>query len=692
MYVEDFRIAIGLELKPNAVENLKEQITSIQTNPIKLTFDTKGVQKITRSIRDETEKIQLAYKELLSVIQNIGSLKVKIAGLDSKKDTSQIATLTTQLEKLQQRHDNLRASFNQKFDVGQLVGLNEAWQKVSNKVDEVNSKMAGKSKQQQLKIDTQQIQTEYNKLLEIANRVNNIRITLAGLDSTKDSQRIIELSSQLNQLNTDYNRLYDVTHKRFTTDQIDNLNRVFDITNNKIADVNAHMADTTAIKQTTSAYKELLSISNQLSKLEPKTVTLSGKVNKNELAEVTAQVERLRNTYQQLLVEFNGRLSPEQMATLSAETYKANDALNILKAKMNDIQAEASEGILLKLDDNNVNSYTNEIRNLETEYSKLKTSNSTASESINKVKVALEGIKSARASGDTNALIEANDRYTIALKNANEQIKANAKSQKELYEAQNLASSKAALSTRMDAWLRDNSAAAGQFGSQIRQLQAELQTCDKQRLGGIRSEFEALTNQARMAGKATLSLTDKLKKQFSSLSVYFSASMMITRAITAIRSMYNNVVEVNTAMTELYRVTDLTAQKYDEMYDRMTSSAKEYGVVLSDIINSTASWVRLGFSPDESMRLAEITSMYQHVTDLDEATAVENLVTAYKGFQDQLLELYDGDSTAAVEYIADVFDKLGNEYALAADDVGEALTRSASALSLAGNTIQETAG
>lgn len=622
--MEDFRIAVGLELKSDAVENLKKQITSIQTNPIKLTFDTKGVQsqvniinqqiqnvgntkvnsnntgiqKITRSIRDETEKIQLAYKELLSVIQNIGSLKVKIAGLDSKKDTSQIATLTTQLEKLQQRHDNLRASFNQKFDVGQLVGLNEAWQKVSNKVDEVNSKMAGKS----------------------AKTVND-----------------------------------------------------------------------TQIKQVTSAYKELVSISNQLSKLEPKTVTLSGKVNKNELAEVTAQVERLRNTYQQLLVEFNGRLSPEQMATLSAETYKANDALNILKAKMNDIQVEASEGILLKLDDNNVNSYTNEIKNLETEYSKLKTSNSTVSESINKVKVALEGIKSARASGDTNALIEANDRYTIALKNANEQIKANAKSQKELYEAQNLASAKTALSTRMDAWLKNNSAAAGQFGSQIRQLQAELQTCDKQRLGGIRSEFEALTNQARIAGKATLSLTDKLKKQFSSLSVYFSASMMITRAISAIRSMYNNVVEVNTAMTELYRVTDLTAQKYDEMYDKMTSSAKEYGVVLSDLINSTASWVRLGFSEDESMRLAEITAMYQHVTDLDETTAVENLVTAYKGFQDQLLELYDGDSTAAVEYIADVFDKMGNEYAVTADDVGEALTRSASALSFAGATLQETA-
>ena len=123
----------------------------------------------------------------------------------------------------------------------------------------------------------------------------------------------------------------------------------------------------------------------------------------------------------------------------------------------------------------------------------------------------------------------------------------------------------------------------------------------------------------------------------------------------------------------------------------MASSAKEYGAALSDIIDSTASWVRLGFDSGTANKLAEITAMYQHVTDLDNGTAVNNLVTAYKGYQDQLLELTNGDEAKAIELVADIYDKLGNEFALSAADVGSGLSKAASALQLAGNSIQESA-
>ena len=67
------------------------------------------------------------------------------------------------------------------------------------------------------------------------------------------------------------------------------------------------------------------------------------------------------------------------------------------------------------------------------------------------------------------------------------------------------------------------------------------------------------------------------------------------------------------------------------------------------------------------------------------------MVSAYKGFQGQLDELYSGDQAKAVEYVSDIYNELGNNYALSAADLGSALERSASSLSLAGNTIQESA-
>ena len=179
-----------------------------------------------------------------------------------------------------------------------------------------------------------------------------------------------------------------------------------------------------------------------------------------------------------------------------------------------------------------------------------------------------------------------------------------------------------------------------------------------------------------------------LAKQVAS---YFSAYQMINYSIRAMKDMCQNVLNVDTAMTELYRITDLTSQQYDTLYSKMTSSAKEYGSSLAEIITSTADWVRLGFDSNSAVRLSEITTMYQHVTDLDNKTAVDNLVTAYKGFQDQLLALTNNDESAAVELIADIYDKIGNEFALSAADVGSGLSKTASALQMAGNTIQESA-
>ena len=90
--------------------------------------------------------------------------------------------------------------------------------------------------------------------------------------------------------------------------------------------------------------------------------------------------------------------------------------------------------------------------------------------------------------------------------------------------------------------------------------------------------------------------------------------------------------------------------------------------------------------------MAEISGRYQVVADTDTETAVNNLVTGYKAFENQLLNLYGGDSVKAVEYISDIFNKLGNEYAIDAESVGVALTKSASALQVAGNDIQQASG
>lgn len=271
--------------------------------------------------------------------------------------------------------------------------------------------------------------------------------------------------------------------------------------------------------------------------------------------------------------------------------------------------------------------------------------------------------------------------------------KAEASAQKEAAAAMQLRSKANNLSMSMDAWLKRNSAAAKTFGGQIRSLQAELKSCDATRFSGIQSEFKTITTQAEIIGKTGLSMGDRLKMQFTKLSSYFGAASVIMTGIQAVKEGFQNVFDVDTKLTELYRVTDFTSSQYSDVYDTLTTSAQKYGATLTDLISQTADWSRAGFSdPDTVARLSEITSVYQHIADLDAKTSMENLLTAYKGFEPQLKKQFGGDAAAAAEHIADVYNEIDNNYATTAADIGEAVKRSASALSLAGNSLEETAG
>jgi len=251
------------------------------------------------------------------------------------------------------------------------------------------------------------------------------------------------------------------------------------------------------------------------------------------------------------------------------------------------------------------------------------------------------------------------------------------------------------LDNEMSSWLQKNTKAAGQFGSSIDALRSRLSTLNasgsltRAEFENVRRAFEQTKIEAERLGKTGQTLGSQMTKAFGSILRYVSVATILSQLKEVFEQMAQNVLAVDTAMTGLYRVTNLTDEGYKNLYKRMTSSAKEYGAELTDIINSTADWAKLGFNAYDAQKLANVTSMYQHVTDLEHGAAVDDLVTAYKGFQDQLLQLKDGDVTKAVEYVADIFNELGNKFAVEASDVGAALKNSASALEVAGNSIQQ---
>lgn len=353
-----------------------------------------------------------------------------------------------------------------------------------------------------IKKSVSEIQTAYNDLIKLQQRINSTRIQISGLDGTKNKAQIVELSHQLNRLMTDYNNLYSTFSHGFSTDQIDNLNRSFEIASNKISVINAKAQDT--------------------------------------------------------------------------------------------------------------------------------------AENLSKV----SGLKVQT------------------------------------------------LDNKMTSWLEKNSRAAKDFGGAIQALRSKLSTLNstgqltEAELNDIQREFKEVQQAAISAGQTGKSFGASFKGAFESITRYVGVSTVIYKSIEALKQMFDNVVKIDTAMTELKKVTDETASSYSKFLSNSGSVAKELGTTIDGIVSSTADFARLGYSFEDSQELAKVANIYAVVGD-----EVESVDVATKSII-STLAAYKNEITDTMQ-IVDKFNEVGNNFAISSGGIGDALQRSASALAAANNTLDQ---
>lgn len=109
-----------------------------------------------------------------------------------------------------------------------------------------------------------------------------------------------------------------------------------------------------------------------------------------------------------------------------------------------------------------------------------------------------------------------------------------------------------------------------------------------EKIGELQKQFAELRARSKELGLETESLIDKFEKLFGT-----HLSTMITMAALhkmqdALRLVYQNVVEIDTAVTELRKVSEYTGKSLEEYMGRAAEQAQKLGVSISDYVNSTA--------------------------------------------------------------------------------------------------------
>jgi len=247
--------------------------------------------------------------------------------------------------------------------------------------------------------------------------------------------------------------------------------------------------------------------------------------------------------------------------------------------------------------------------------------------------------------------------------------------------AEDLSSKKDLYKNRMTTFFNENTKAAKKYSGEIATVGKAFDNAND--AGSMKTAVNGWTkleSKIKAAGDTGRTSIGELMNNVQKFASWFLIGGVISSLTQGVQQMFQNVKDIDAAMTDLRKVTDETSSTYDQFLNNAASKAKEIGVTIKDIISSTADFARLGYSLQEASSLSANANIFANVGDIGIADATQDMISTSKAFNVEA-----GKSIT----IVDKLNEVGNNFSTSSSGIGEALKRSAAALSSANNDLDE---
>lgn len=229
--------------------------------------------------------------------------------------------------------------------------------------------------------------------------------------------------------------------------------------------------------------------------------------------------------------------------------------------------------------------------------------------------------------------------------------------------------------------LAENSKMSAEAKAKIKAYYAEIESGNpSMSLDKIHGEILKIYNAEVEAGRAGRTLWDTLKNSgFHQIAAQMAGMFGVYDVINGLKQVASTVRELDTAYTEMRKVSNESAQSLKNFQKESFSTADSVGTTSLALQDATATWMRLGESLDQAKESAKDATVLLNVSEfenIDEAT--DSLVAMSQAYKE--LDKME---------IIDVLDKIGNEYSISTDQLSTALKDSAAVLKTQGNDLAE---
>ena len=216
----------------------------------------------------------------------------------------------------------------------------------------------------------------------------------------------------------------------------------------------------------------------------------------------------------------------------------------------------------------------------------------------------------------------------------------------------------------------------------FRSIMDRLKTHDFADISKAENAVTDLLGRARRAGAEVQSIGTQLKNLIAG-----NMDKLVTAASAALlrqslRGIIQAVKEIDSAMVELRKVSGATTKELSQYLERAKTKAVELGASVSDVVQAAAGFARLGYSVSDAEKLGNLATMFYKVGD--DMSSVEDATQAMVSVMAAFNIAVDDAGQ-----IPDKLNEVGNRFAISSGGLAEALKRSASALNVAGNSLDE---
>ena len=204
----------------------------------------------------------------------------------------------------------------------------------------------------------------------------------------------------------------------------------------------------------------------------------------------------------------------------------------------------------------------------------------------------------------------------------------------------------------------------------------------KERFASIKATVTDSSTAIRAAGENTQSFSDRISGLAAKFSSWLTVSQAIMYAVRTAKKMVSAAVEVESAMNQIQIVTGASDSQMESFLTRSIALAKELGQSVTDVASSIETFARLGYGMNDSASLAKYANIMANVGNTDVDTATTGITSIIKG--------YEMDASDA-EHVSDVLVKVGQEYAISAEELMTAFQRGGAALHASGTDFEKSA-